>query len=207
MQTEKLRTSTVCAAVVNGVQCTRLGLRVERLGTVLCVATFVSVIPGRLCHCQRRALENSVPLGTVCKDIDHCRVVVNAVSATCVIVVTCAAEIAVVQGGSLEREGIATPTLVPEDKTREVESPSVTAIDALSGRVVAVIGVCLRRKLSSRCSILVATKVRPLSSTIGQKRSSLWRSSCTGEVQDDGTLIAVGVDLQPALANGEGVLT
>ena len=110
------------------------------------------------------------------------------------IVVTCAAEIAVVQGGSLEREGIATPTLVPEDKTREVESPSVTAIDALSGRVVAVIGVCLRRKLSSRCSILVATKVRPLSSTIGQKRSSLWRSSSASEVQDDSALVAVGVD-------------
>jgi hypothetical protein len=110
------------------------------------------------------------------------------------VVVTSAAEVAVVQGSSLKREGIATPTLVPEDKTREVESPSVTAIDALSSRVVAVIGVCLRRKLSSRRSILVATKVRPLSSTIGQKRTGLWRSSSTSEVQNDSTLIAIGVD-------------
>jgi hypothetical protein len=110
------------------------------------------------------------------------------------VVVTCAAEVAVVQGSSLERESIATPALTLEDKTRKIKSPSVTCVDALPGRVVAVIGICLRRKLSSRRSILVATKVRPLSGTIRQKRSSLWRSSGASKVQHDSTLIAVGID-------------
>ena len=110
------------------------------------------------------------------------------------VIVTSAAVVAVVRGSSLEREGIATPAFTLENKTREVESPGVTCVDALAGRVVAIIGVCLRWKLSSRGSILVATKIRPLSSTISQKRSTLWRSSGASEVQDDSTLIAVGVD-------------
>ena len=138
-------------------------------------------------------MKDPVPFRRVREYVEHRKVMSDSVSATGVVVVASAAEVAVIHGTSLEWECITTPTLACISESGEVVASRSACSDTLSSCVV-FITVLHARKLSSRSLILIAANVAMLSRAIVQQRPNLRSSSRTSEGQYYCTLVAVGVD-------------
>lgn len=96
MQTEELRAGTELSAAVDGVHVASPGLRVESLAVGLSVAAGVFVVARCLGHKQSRSLKHTVPLGSVCEEVDEGAILLHAVATAGVVVVSSAAVVAII---------------------------------------------------------------------------------------------------------------
>jgi hypothetical protein len=96
LQTEELRANTELPTTVDGVQVASPSFCVERLAVGLSIAARIFVVARCLGHNQSRSLNHTVPLRSICEEIDKRPVVLRTVTTTSVIVVSSAAVVAVI---------------------------------------------------------------------------------------------------------------